>query len=524
MMYKVMSLFFLFIGFSVSIGFTQTLQSEHEAIPTYKVGILSFTDKSETYTKWSPLEDYLNRTIELYNIEVVPLFYEELNEAVANRTVDFVFTNPGHFVQLKTSYALSGAIATLIPMDDGMIQPHFGGVIFTAANQPSLNTMNDLKGKTIAAVSKSSLGGYQASAYELYMAGLDLDKDVTFTFTGMPHSNTVKAVLNGEADAGFVRTGVLESMIADEEISTGEIKIINAQDNPGFNQILSTKLYPEWPFAVMEHVNLEESRSMASALLMLCNESEYSSLIGINGFNIPSNYLVVEEMMHALKLYPFDTTTRITLSDIWDDYSYYILIVVMLLTASTVFITYKVYSEHKLKQKNETLNQLMAKLEESMKENEYLSFHDHLTGLYNRRFFEADQQAKDKEEYLPLSVVVGDLNGLKHLNDTLGHNAGDELIIKTAEILKNIFRSQDTIARIGGDEFAVLLPNTDKAATEALIAKIKTAMNDLSIQGEDASIALGFDTKNTLSTPLEEVLITAENAMYKDKEKGKNKQ
>src|SRR5665647_1482673 len=91
----------------------------------------------------------------------------------------------------------------------------------------------------------------------------------------------------------------------------------------------------------------------------------------------------------------------------------------------------------------------------------YLSYHDQLTGLYNRRFYEEELVRLDTQRNLPLTLIMGDINGLKAVNDSLGHIVGDELIKKVAELIKKGCRADEIIARIGGDEFVVLLPKTD---------------------------------------------------------------
>ena len=91
---------------------------------------------------------------------------------------------------------------------------------------------------------------------------------------------------------------------------------------------------------------------------------------------------------------------------------------------------------------------------------EYFSSHDSLTGLLNRSCLETMLDKLDNKNQLPISIIMGDLNGLKLTNDVFGHDAGDELLIKTAEILKKVCRSDDLIARLGGDEFVILLPKT----------------------------------------------------------------
>lgn len=330
-----------------------------------KIGVLSFNEKNDTLEKWTPLADYLSVSLDRYTFVVIPLFYEEMDQAVLDGKLDFIFTNPGHFVELKTKHHLSGAIATLIEKDGKSIQYKFGGVIFTKSTNDLIGSLNDLKGKTISAVSKNSLGGYQAQAFELYKENFDLNNDVSFIFTGMPHSNAVQKVLNGEVDAGFVRTGVLEKMALEGHINLEDLKIIQSHVYPNFNYLISTALYPEWPFAAASHVDTNTSRTVASRLLMLAPDDKHAQNIGIHGFNIPSNYLGVEEMMRALRLYPFDQDVSMTLEQVWDRYRFYIVGAVIAMILLLTGLMFKSYSERKIKKINRRLNKTMLALEQS---------------------------------------------------------------------------------------------------------------------------------------------------------------
>ena len=147
----------------------------------------------------------------------------------------------------------------------------------------------------------------------------------------------------------------------------------------------------------------------------------------------------------------------------------------------------------------------------------YLNCHDILTGLYNRRCFEENRAKIDTPDNLPLSVIFADANGLKMTNDIFGHSAGDELIKKSSEILKQVCRPDDIIARVGGDEFIMLLPKTTGEAAGKILAKIKSGFADARVESIKCSISLGFDTKTSPDQPLDEILSNAENAMYKDK-------
>ena len=147
----------------------------------------------------------------------------------------------------------------------------------------------------------------------------------------------------------------------------------------------------------------------------------------------------------------------------------------------------------------------------------YLTYYDKLTGLYNRAYFEEELKRYDTKRQLPLSIIMGDVNGLKLANDVFGHNEGDKLLINIANILKSNCRESDLVARWGGDEFVILLPKTDENATESICKRIiKTCQRedkDL-IKG---SIALGSITKNKPRESINKLLKKAEKKMYKNK-------
>lgn len=147
----------------------------------------------------------------------------------------------------------------------------------------------------------------------------------------------------------------------------------------------------------------------------------------------------------------------------------------------------------------------------------YLNCYDTLTGLHNRRCFDENRDKIDIPENLPLSVIFADINGLKMTNDIFGHTAGDELIKKSSEILQQACGQDDIVARIGGDEFIILLPKTTGEYAEKILARIRAGFADAHIEAIKCSISLGLDTKQSHEQSLEEIMANAENAMYKDK-------
>lgn len=147
----------------------------------------------------------------------------------------------------------------------------------------------------------------------------------------------------------------------------------------------------------------------------------------------------------------------------------------------------------------------------------YLAFHDVLTGLYNRRFFDEETKRLDVERNLPLSIIVGDVNGLKLTNDAFGHDVGDKLLREMARALKNACRKDDIVARWGGDEIIVLLPKTDLKSAENVCHRIQSSCAKVRVSDIKFSISLGFDTKNKADKSIAEVIKSAEDHMYRRK-------
>ena len=147
----------------------------------------------------------------------------------------------------------------------------------------------------------------------------------------------------------------------------------------------------------------------------------------------------------------------------------------------------------------------------------YLSYRDKLTGVYNRRYYEEEIKNLDCEQNLPISIIIGDVNGLKLVNDAFGHAKGDEFLQKAAASIQKACRGKDLIARWGGDEFVILLPGTNAEEAERIIDRIETKYLDESVNAVNLSISFGYDTKTEAEQDLMQVLKNAEDNMYQHK-------
>lgn len=147
----------------------------------------------------------------------------------------------------------------------------------------------------------------------------------------------------------------------------------------------------------------------------------------------------------------------------------------------------------------------------------YFSFHDKLTGLYNRAYFDEELLRLDNPRYLPISIIMADINGLKLINDAFGHKEGDKLLKRTAKILKMSCRAGEIIARWGGDEFVILLPQTEAKRVSEIISTIKSLCIKTRVTKLPISISAGYSIKTDIKKKNSSVLIEAEDHMYRNK-------
>ncbi|MGG5461369.1 sensor domain-containing diguanylate cyclase/phosphohydrolase [Clostridium sp. B9] len=146
-----------------------------------------------------------------------------------------------------------------------------------------------------------------------------------------------------------------------------------------------------------------------------------------------------------------------------------------------------------------------------------MSYMDKLTELYNRAYFDEKIEELNKESFFPLSFIMGDVNGLKIINDTIGHLDGDKLLINIANVIKNSCRKSDFMFRWGGDEFCILLPKTDEREANIICSRIRENCEKFSGSEFPLSIALGCATTRDKDKPIESFLIEAEDKVYREK-------
>jgi signal transduction histidine kinase len=318
-----------------------------------------------------------------------------------------------------------------------------GGVMITRADRHDIRSLADLAGQRIAAVSVESFGGYQMQALEFLESGIRLPTGDRLRFTGVPHDQVIKLVLAAEVDAGFIRSGTLESLAQEGKLDLKQVKIINRQNLPSFPYAVSTRLYPEWPVAVMPQVDKQVASRLAAALFLMPPSIFEKSDATIHGFTVPANYGGVENVLRRLRLPPFDIEPEITLTDIWRRYAEWIaaLAVLFLLLAASSLGLIVLYRQKR--QTAATVQALNVSLEARVQErtNQLKAANDELAGALDAA--EAASRAKSTflanmshELRTPMNGVMGMIDlARKRMADAKGLDQLDKAKLSAERLL-----------------------------------------------------------------------------------------
>ena len=329
------------------------------------IGILSYRPVQETTRQWQPLADYLQQQLPAYRFHIHAYDYDELETVTHQRQLDFVFTNPGHYVLMHQHGRLSAPLVTMVNTEFGRPIMAFGGVMLVRSDDQRLQQASDLHGMRVASPASGSLGGYLMQRYELQELGIK-PMQLEMQFTGMPHDLAIDALLGGHVDAAFVRTGVMESLQAQGKIPPMALRVLNQKQIPQYPYALSTRLYPEWPFAAMTDTAPSLTRQVTAALLAIPHGSDLSRSMHIHGFSIPLDYQQVQQVMQNLRVAPYDTRLGRPASVTWKEHYPLLLILALSLFMILVLSLALRRNRHKLLQQTALLKE--QRLAHSMSE------------------------------------------------------------------------------------------------------------------------------------------------------------
>jgi diguanylate cyclase (GGDEF)-like protein len=480
----------------------------------FRVGVTAFRDKAATQREWTPTIAYLNSTVKGAYFEVVPMVLAEFQGALARNQLDFIITNPEHYIVFEAQHGFS-RVATLVKGEKGKPVNQFGGVIFTKSDRADIQHLADLKTRTIAATDKTSFAGYLLQADLLETNDVNLDSDAKVKFLGFPQDLNVKAVLSGQVDVGFVRSGLIESMVEEGLVNKASLKVINAWSPPDYPFQLSTPLFPEWPLAVAPHVPMEVANQVVASLLLMPAGSEASRSARYYRWSSPVEYLSVERLMRRRHIYPFDQPEPVRVVDLLRQHAI-ALVAMTLAIALTMAVLYL-----RARRLNIDLQVSRTKLRE-------LAHHDVLTGLPNRMLLDDRVNRSlmlSRRSGKQLAVCLLDLDGFKPVNDQFGHKVGDELLKELAGRLTSSLREGDTVARYGGDEFVLVLNEVpDRAHVKDVLNRVLQAVASPYMSCESAKVtaSMGVSLFPADASHAEELYRHADAAMYVAKKGGGN--
>lgn len=277
-----------------------------------RIGVLAYRGAEETRRQWDAMAVYLTREVRGYWFQIVPLDFSAVDLAVGGQEVDFILTNPANYVQLEARYGAT-RLATLKTRLGDRTTRRFGAVIFTRAGS-AIESLKDLRGKKFLAAAPNSFGGWWMAWRELAAQKIDVKHDLTLNFAGT-QDQVVLDVRDGKADAGTVRTGLLEDMAAGGKIKLADFRLLNEQkEDPDFPYLYSTRLYPEWPMAALKRTPETLAEAVAVALLKMPADGPEAMASQTAGFTVPLDYTPVHELLRDLRLAPYQDYGRVTVA------------------------------------------------------------------------------------------------------------------------------------------------------------------------------------------------------------------
>ncbi|WP_304543983.1 ABC transporter substrate-binding protein [Sulfurimonas microaerophilic] len=487
------------------------------------IGILAKRGGAKTLERWEPLATYLNRSLEEYHVVIHPLSFDEIEEHLKKKSIDFLLVNSVNYVQLENQYGISRIATLKSKCLKKKTCSYFGGVIFTS-KESKVKNIEMVKGRKFAAVNEDSFGGW-IMAYELlHDRGMDVD-DIKLKFYDT-HDAVVYAVLNSQAEIGTVRSDTLEHLAKEKQIDLENIRILNTQQYQDFPYATSTKLYPEWPFAKLKHVPENTAKEVMTALINMPENSPEAIAADIGGWTVPLDYSSVHEVLKKLHLQPYDKV-EITPFDVLKKYAIWIYVFISILIVGIIQFLHirrvNLELDRKVHERTEELYEANNRLKE-------LAHTDALTGIHNRGYFMelAEQLFKvAKRNNSPFQLLSLDIDYFKDVNDTYGHQVGDEVLKLFADKIGSLLRESDIFGRIGGEEFVICLQNTTHEGAllfaEKILKEIR-ALQYINNKGESISFTVSIGVAELQGDKtLLQLLRESDEALYRAKEAGRDR-
>ncbi|GAK18742.1 LOW QUALITY PROTEIN: tetrathionate reductase sensory transduction histidine kinase [Vibrio sp. JCM 19053] len=284
-------------------GMQEQKAEQPQAKQKVEVGVLAIRGHLYAEQRWQPTIDWLNQQISDVHFVLHPLNLDEMGEAVKFQKIDFILTNPGQAVRLARQYALSW-MATLTSRAPQNSNYGIGSALVVRANS-SYQTVQDVSGRPVAAVSEKAFGGYLTMRYQIVKMGLnpnDFFSDVRYL--GFPIDANLYQLRDGNVEAAVVPACLLEQMLSEGLLQPSNYRVLNQQPNERSLCAVSTPLYPNWSFAKTERGSSQIAKQIAQVLLAMPPEHPAVIAAGASGWTSPVSLLSIDKLYQALDLHP----------------------------------------------------------------------------------------------------------------------------------------------------------------------------------------------------------------------------
>lgn len=275
--------------------------SEAQQSNSARIGVLAYRGLNHVQEQWLSLRDYLDAAVPEWSFEIVPVTLASANTQIISDQLDFIVTNPGHFVELNQTHRMSVLASRSQKKSDGSYSGEFGSLIITRAGS-GIDVLQDVAGRSVAAIGSDAFGGFQLAWHEFKGVGIDLFADTKdLTFVGFPMDQVVLHVAEGEADVGIVRSGLMEAMAADGFIELADFAFLNTSVTYSHPDMVSSRLYPEWPFAALATADPALKDKVTIALLSVQGSPLAARHGLVDTWSAPVPYHAAAELVRAFR-------------------------------------------------------------------------------------------------------------------------------------------------------------------------------------------------------------------------------
>jgi ABC-type phosphate/phosphonate transport system substrate-binding protein len=275
--------------------------TQHLFAAELKLGVIAPRGELNAKKSWTELAKYLSGQLG-QTVTLVPLHPSKVVSSTMEREVDFILSHAAHTIQLQERHG-----GTPIATVNGMQGPFFAGVII-AKKGSGIRTAEDLRGKEVMSMNfRAAAGAYMFQTYHLLKKGIDPHKDFGSIQWVEKQDDLVLAIKLGLIDAGFVRTGMLESMEKEGRIKMADFVIVDERQGDGLSLVHSTDLYPEWYFSTMSNVSKDTTAKVKAALVEITDTMPAAQAARVRGFVEPLPLDGMREVLKTLNLPPYKT-------------------------------------------------------------------------------------------------------------------------------------------------------------------------------------------------------------------------